>query len=210
MTNSGYYENERPEVAGLVEDEHKVILDVGCGHGRMGAYLLKGVSGRRVYGIELFEEAAEKAKEVLTDVVCGDIETMQIPFDSDFFDCIVFADVLEHVRSPQEILRKLYPFLKPGGVIISSIPNMRHYTVILRLLSRGWEYDDFGHFDRTHLRFFSKRSMNELISDAGFVIESCTPRIVASKKMQALNALCFGSLGDFLAYQYVLKARKPS
>lgn len=208
--NAGYFENERPEVIRLADSSLKVVLDVGCGHGRMGSRLMENLAGRRVYGIELVADAAKKAKGVLTGVVCGDIETMRVPFKKNFFDCIIFADVLEHVRFPQEILRKLRPFLKPGGVIICSIPNMRHYTVILRLLMRGWEYEDFGHFDRTHLRFFSERSAKELISDAGFAIERIEPRLVASRKVRALNALCFGAMNDFLAFQYVVKARKPA
>ncbi len=209
-SGTGYFDNERPEVARLVDESRKTVLDVGCGTGRMGALLLAAVSNRRVYGIELDEQAAEQARLVLTDVQCGDVRTMELPYDEGLFDCMIFADVLEHVDHPEEVLRRLKPYLSPNGIIVCSIPNMRHYTVILRLLLHGWEYADFGHFDRTHLRFFSLRSMKELVTSAGFEIVEIVPKIVASRKLRFLNVLFLGRLRDFLAFQYLIKARRRS
>jgi 2-polyprenyl-3-methyl-5-hydroxy-6-metoxy-1,4-benzoquinol methylase len=203
----GYYENERPEVFGFVDKSARVILDVGCGRGRLGANLKQAVPGRKVFGIEHNDQIAAEAKKVLDEVLVGDLQTMNIPFDIEMFDCIIFADVLEHLVDPDAALRRLKPHLKPLGNVICSIPNMRHYTVILRLLRRGWQYDDWGLFDRTHLRFFSLRTMKKMLADQGFQIEQIQPRIVASRKMKFLNALCLGMLNEFVAWQYLIKAR---
>jgi 2-polyprenyl-3-methyl-5-hydroxy-6-metoxy-1,4-benzoquinol methylase len=206
-TEPGYYENERPEVFRFVDESAQIILDVGCGKGRLGANLKQAVPGRKVFGIEHNDRIAAEAKKVLDEVLVGDLQTMNIPFDIEMFDCIIFADVLEHLVDPDAALRKLKPHLKPHGNVICSIPNMRHYTAILRLLRRGWQYDDWGLFDRTHLRFFSLRTMKKMLADQGFQIEQIQPRIVASRKMKFLNALCFGKLEDFVAWQYLIKAR---
>ena len=183
------------------------ILDVGCGLGNLGARLRSSVEGRKVFGIENIEEVAKIAKTKLDGVLLGDVQSMDITFDKSMFDCIIFADVLEHLLDPVRVLQKLRSFLKSDGIIICSIPNMRHYTVILKLVRHGWIYEDYGLFDRTHLRFFSFTSMKRLITDGGFVIESIIPRNVASKKMILLNRLMFGRLEEFVAFQYLIIAK---
>ncbi len=203
----GYYQNERPEIARLVDKEARVILDVGCGMGRLGARLKAEVPGRTIFGIEFEERVASQARNVLDGVLTGDIQTMQINFEPAMFDCIIFADILEHTLEPVSVLRKFKTVLKRGGTIICSIPNMRHYTVILQLLTRGWEYQEWGLFDQTHLRFFSLGSMKEMLTQAGFQVEYIEPRIIASKKMKLLNTICLSRLEEFLAFQYLIKAR---
>jgi 2-polyprenyl-3-methyl-5-hydroxy-6-metoxy-1,4-benzoquinol methylase len=210
MIEYGYYENVRPEVAALVDAGTKTILDVGCGTGRLSALLKKLDPKRTVFGVEQNEQAASDACKVLDSVVTGDIQTMQLPFESAMFDCMVFADVLEHLIDPGAVLRKLRPYLKPQGYIICSVPNMRHYTVILKLIRRGWEYDDYGLFDRTHIRFFSLTSAKKMLVEEGFELEHIEPRIVASRKMRFLNRLWFGALEEFVAFQYIFKARLAS
>jgi 2-polyprenyl-3-methyl-5-hydroxy-6-metoxy-1,4-benzoquinol methylase len=204
---TGYYDNERPEIFHLVEESARVILDVGCGKGRLGANLKQAVPGRKVFGIEHNDRIAAEAEKRLDRVLVGDLQTMTIQFDPEVFDCIVFADILEHLVDPAAVLRKLKPHLKPQGKVVCSIPNIRHYTAILKLLCRGWEYNDWGLFDRTHLRFFSLRSMKKMLADQGFQIEHIEPRIVASRKMKFLNALCLGKLEEFVTWQYLITAR---
>jgi 2-polyprenyl-3-methyl-5-hydroxy-6-metoxy-1,4-benzoquinol methylase len=203
----GYYDNERPEVFRFVDESAHVILDVGCGKGRLGANLKQAVPGRKVFGIEHNDRIAAEAKKVLDGVLVGDLQTMNIRFDPKMFDCIIFADILEHLVDPAAALRRLKPHLKPQGKVICSIPNMRHYTVILKLIRKGWEYEDWGLFDRTHLRFFSLRTMKQLLTDEGFHIERIEPRVVASKKMKFLNSLCFGKLEEFVTWQYLITGK---
>ncbi len=206
VAQEGYYENERPEIARLVPQSAMMILDVGCGKGRLGASLKTGLPGRKVFGIEYVPSVAEEAKALLDEVLIGDLQTMTIPFPKETFDCMVFGDILEHLLDPEAVLRKLKLHLKRDGVIVCSIPNIRHYTSFLKILS-GWEYDDYGLFDRTHLRFFSLTTMKGLLHRSGFRVEYHQPKIVASKKMKLVNVLCFGQLEDFLTFQHLLRAR---
>lgn len=206
MTDPGYYENERREVARLIPAHAKRILDVGCGSGKLGLFFKAAHPECHVTGVEIDPAVAAEAGAVLDAVVVGDIQQMSRPFPSASFDCIIFADVLEHTLDPGAILRTVRPLLVPQGVIVCSIPNMRHYTVILQLLRKGWEYADYGLFDRTHLRFFSRRSMERLLLESGFTIEHCEPRVVASRKMRAANVLAGGVLREFLAMQYIFVA----
>lgn len=208
MSNvQGYFKNERKEVGSLVENSAKTILDVGCGYGLLGAALKSDDPSRKIVGIELDANASKEARKVLDDVLNVDIENFDLSATGLRFDCIICADILEHLKDPLAVLRRLKSRLNESGSVVCSIPNMRHYTVFLHLLTKGWEYEDFGLFDRTHLRFFSLHSIKLMISEAGLSIETVNPYIVASKKMKLLNTLLFNKLEDFLAMQYVIKAR---
>ncbi len=206
----GYYENTRADLIPMIEASRRRVLDVGCGAGRLGAALKALVPGREVHGVELVEEAARKARQLLDSVLIGDIQTMTLPFAPESFDCVVFADVLEHLVDPGAVLRKVRPLVRPDGIIVCSIPNMRHYTVLVRLITRGWQYDEYGLFDRTHLRFYSLRTMKELLTANGWEIVSITPRIVASRKARLLNALAAGRLEEFVSLGYILCARRTA
>jgi O-antigen biosynthesis protein len=202
-----YYDNPRPEIAALVPADARTIVDVGCGAGALGASLRQAMPGRKVIGIELVPTVAEEARKVLDQVIVGDATTLELPIAPGSVDCIICADILEHVIDPTALLTRLKSLLTPSGCLITSIPNMRHYTVILRLIRRGWAYDDMGHFDRTHLRFFSRQSMIALLASAGFTADTVQPRIVASQKMRLANSLMMGKLEEFLAMQYILRGR---
>jgi len=205
--DEGYFENKRPEIIELIEKESKLILDVGCGKGYLGRELKKIYPQCKVIGIEYNDEIAKQAKLNIDDVYVGDVQNMNLNLDKSTLDAIIFADILEHIIDPSSVLIRLKQYLKNGGYIIASIPNMRHYTVIMRLIKRGWMYDEYGHFDKTHIRFFSLHSMIQLIKDAGYMIELIKPRIVASKKMKILNFMLFDRLQEFIAFQYIIKAR---
>lgn len=208
MINEGYYNHERIEVIQMVNSSALTILDIGCGKGRLGYNLKLENPNRKVVGIELNHNAAAEAAKILDDLIVGDIETLDLPFIPEYFDTIILADILEHLKEPLQLLIKLRKFLKPEGNVICSIPNVGHYTAIMQLVFKGWEYKDYGIFDRTHLRFFSKKSMLELLQQAGFKIDTIKPKIEASKKAKLINALCLNSLEDFLAMQYIIRAIK--
>lgn len=210
FVGSGYFENTRPDLARLVPSSAMSILDVGCGAGRLGELLKNADARRRVYGIEYHQEAAAAASKILDRVFTEDVQHMPPPLPSGSLDCMIFADVLEHLVDPLSVLRRFLPMLKPSGIVLCSIPNIRHYTAILRLVTRGWVYEDFGLFDRTHLRFYSRRSMHALLLDAGLRDVTSYPRIVASRKARLVNALAGGLLEEFLAVQYYLTGHSPA
>jgi O-antigen biosynthesis protein len=151
----------------------KRVLDVGCATG----YLAKVLAGRgcEVVGIEVDPDAARRAGEFCEKVLVGDVEKMDLEsqLEGDAFDVIVFGDVLEHLKYPARALERLGPFLREEGYVVASIPNVAHGSVRLALLLRGeFRYRRLGLMDDTHLRFFTRESVEQLLEDTGFLITS--------------------------------------
>jgi 2-polyprenyl-3-methyl-5-hydroxy-6-metoxy-1,4-benzoquinol methylase len=143
------------------------VLDVGCGAGAFGR-LLKSRRNLEVWGIEVDPRAAEQASHYLNCVLIGTFpDRVELP--EHFFDCIVFNDVLEHMVDPWDALRQAQKYLAPNAYIVASVPNVRYLPVLCRLIVRGeWKYTPTGVLDKTHLRFFTKKSMLELFDDTGY------------------------------------------
>lgn len=154
----------------------KKILDVGCGTGKLGERL-RIDKGCFVVGIEVDKARADLAKHRLNDVIVTDVEKLnQINYQKRFFDVIIFADILEHLRSPRKRLEFLRRYLKDDGWIIASIPNVANWLMRLRLLLGKWEYKERGLLDKTHLMFFTLKTAKELIENSGFktICLTCT------------------------------------
>jgi len=168
---TSYYMQARPELVQLVEPRGLRILEVGCAQGAMGASLL-AAGARQVVGIDIHEPSLEVARSRLSAAHRVDLNAREpLPYPNGHFDLITFADVLEHIVDPAEVLRHLRRWLGTDGRILISIPNIRHESVVLPLLVEGkWEYADYGILDRTHLRFFTKAGVKKLLDDAGFAL----------------------------------------
>jgi len=171
------YYQPRPDVAALVPRESRVVLDVGCGAGLLGAQLKADNPERVVYGIEPESEAAARARTALDGVLES---TAEAPWPDDWRrpDCLVFADVLEHMTDPWSTLRNLCARLPSGADVVLSVPNAAHYSVVGPLVLYGrWEYRDQGILDRTHLRFFTRKTAFELVSGAGLHVKRVERRL---------------------------------
>ena len=171
-----YYHNVRPEVIGLIPTEAVRVLEIGCAAGAMGRSLKEQRPEVEVVGVELNPRAAELARGRLDAVICGDIEQLEfLPYPHEYFDCITFGDVLEHLRNPEALLKRLLPYLHPDGVLICSIPNIRHQSVMLNLMVNGrWEYQDEGLLDRTHIHFFTLAEIRVMMDRLGLNMEQVT------------------------------------
>ncbi len=199
--------DKRDELLALVPDDARRILDIGCGAGGLGLKLKQ--AGKEVVGIEHERTLGETAAGKLDKVFIGDAEQISLPYAPGYFDCILFADVLEHLRDPLALLKRYRGYLSEGGIAVASIPNVRYYKVIARLLFGGsWDYTDSGILDRTHLRFFTLVNIKELFYQAGYEVIKIERNIVASRFLRFLNVLCARFWKDLLTYQYYLKARK--
>jgi GT2 family glycosyltransferase/SAM-dependent methyltransferase len=165
-----YFEFARPEILALIPNDARTILDIGCGAGQLGR-ALKARQDCNVYGVELNETAASRARAYLDRVWTGDIELIELDLPDESLDAIVCGDVLEHLREPRDVLRRLSGYLKPNGRLIASIPNAAHHSVIRGLLAGNWNYEPAGLLDETHLRFFTVREIEKLFFRAGFRIE---------------------------------------
>lgn len=168
-----YYINARKEIIGLINADRRAdihVLEIGCGLGATLAEIQYVYPNARVYGMELVSEVAAVSGKVL-NVVQGDIEKEDVPFENIEFDYIILADVLEHLHNPEEILRKLAKRLKGGGAFLCSIPNIMNLSVLYPLVCGSFVYEDSGILDSTHIRFFTLDSIYRLFSQCGFSIE---------------------------------------
>jgi GT2 family glycosyltransferase/2-polyprenyl-3-methyl-5-hydroxy-6-metoxy-1,4-benzoquinol methylase len=146
------------------------VLDVGCATGALGAVLK--AAGSFVVGVEVDADAARVASSLLDEVLVGDVESE--PFFDQFpaasFDAVLFGDVLEHLRRPEAALERVRRLLRPGGVVVASIPNVAHAAVRLALLSGAFDYSPTGLLDETHIRFFTRATVKKLFDDASFAV----------------------------------------
>jgi len=148
----------------------KRVLDVGCGTGDLAEALAE--RGCRVTGVEIDPEAARQAEKYCERVIVGDVEDLDLSeyLDDEPFDVILFGDVLEHLKDPLRTLDRLKPSLRPEGYLVASIPNVAHGSVRLALMQGKFQYSPLGLLDDTHLRFFTRESVEQLFEDAGFLI----------------------------------------
>ncbi len=215
-----YLHAELKDVEAIIPKEALRILDVGCGEGIVGRRLLERGAGE-VVGVEISPDVCERAEKNLTGVICGDIEEMDLRFSEGYFDCIILADILEHLKDPLSTLKKLRKSLSDSGVVVASIPNIRFYNIINMLVEGYRMYEDSGILDRTHLRFFTKKEMEVLFADAGFELTGITANIdpaynslrdplsgEISFGRVSLRGLAPEELKDLFVFQYLLKAQK--
>ncbi|MBT5471673.1 MAG: glycosyltransferase [Nitrospina sp.] len=215
-----YYKNIRHDLIPLVPEDANCILEVGCAEGMTGNEL-KNRPGVFVAGIEMNETAAEMARKVLDDVISGDIEKMELPYSPSAFDCVIFADVLEHLVNPLEVLKKVNKVLKDDGTVIMSIPNVQFFGVVHQLIEGNWTYQKEGILDETHLRFFTFKEIEKLVKEAGLYIqrieETLDPQYekFASEKHTTLqlgrvsiNDLTPDEIRRFFVFQYKIVAGK--
>lgn len=208
------YLGRRNDVLGLVGNDCKRVLDVGCSTGALGR-ALKEHGPMRVVGMELLPEAAAIAEQHLDRVITGDVEALLAAdaLSGERFDTVIMADVLEHLRDPWTALRHAAEQLAPGGALVASIPNVRHMSTLFSLVLLGrWPYRERGIHDHTHLRFFTKRNIEELFEGAGLRIETMRTNYRIIEAPHPLNRiakyLAWPGVRGFLAFQYLVRARR--
>jgi 2-polyprenyl-3-methyl-5-hydroxy-6-metoxy-1,4-benzoquinol methylase len=218
MTELTYHNRARAEVLPFVPETAQTILDVGCSEGNFGNLLIR--KGKSVWGIEPDKNCIPICEKKMTGTFCGTFldylaqrerqkgDSSASPILHQQFDCVVFNDVLEHLVDPWEALRASISLLSTSGCIVSSVPNVRYYKVLKQLLfKKDWQYVDAGVLDRTHLRFFTKKSILRLFDSCGYEVDvikginkSSTPVV------SILNILLFNLLSGCLFHQYAVRA----
>lgn len=194
----------------------KTVLDVGCATGYLAEAL--GRNGCTVSGIEYSTEAAEAARAHLDQLVVADLNavTLADAFSGRSFDTVVFGDVLEHLLDPAAALRSAASLLAPGGKVVVSIPNVAHGSVRLALLAGRWNYVDRGLLDATHIRFFTYETLQDLLWDSGYVLESARSTVVdaLATEIHIPSGVLSPEVVDWVrsrpyadAYQFVVTAR---
>ena len=205
-TDQSYYSRARtwPSIFNIRPGAR--VLDIGCGRGNLGAYL-REEHASKVTGLEIIEENYRIASAVLDEVYLGDIETMDLSVLGHDFDYVIFSDSLEHMLEPQTVLQRVKDLLSFDGQLLISMPNVRNFRVTLPLLlCDQWEYCDEGLLDRTHLRFFTGKTICRLLECCGFRIDQLCVDLPLSSKVGVLNALTFGIFRRHLTSHYFIRA----
>lgn len=220
---AAYFGLARTEIGPLLPETAERVLEIGCGAGATMGWLRGIRDVKYAAGIELIAEAAREALSNFDDVLVGDVEAKIADLPSLGFDLVLALDVLEHLVDPWKVVGLCADTLRPGGVMIVSIPNIAHYSVAFPLLFRGrWRYRGEGLLDITHLRFFDAHSVIALMMGPGFTVQRVLnvrtlPNFIAripdrfgGRKIRwywqkVLNLLPTCHLLDF---QYLIAARK--
>jgi 2-polyprenyl-3-methyl-5-hydroxy-6-metoxy-1,4-benzoquinol methylase len=210
LKDTSYFAMAREDyVAALPEDSNASILEIGCSNGATGALALAQGKCGRYCGVELFPEPAAEARERLTEVVEGDVEELELPWPEQSFDTLILSEVLEHLRDPWAVLRRLRPLLRPGALVFASTPNVAHREIIVMLLRGRWELRSYGPLDATHLRWFSPASLRQAFEEAGFVVDSAGPLGALGPGSQVVDRILRGRLRHLWHRQIDLRAHVP-
>jgi 2-polyprenyl-3-methyl-5-hydroxy-6-metoxy-1,4-benzoquinol methylase len=209
--NSDYYSYVRHDLIQMIEGNNNKILDVGCGDGQTGWALKRSGKAKEVVGIELVEGPAKRAENRLDKVIHGDVEKITLSFQSEYFDYIIWGDVVEHLIDPWRVIKQLSQFLSREGFMIASIPNIGHWRILKDLiLFDRWEYQKAGILDKGHLRFFTEKTILAMFNQNGFTVKSIRPVRSEKTRPKLLNLLTFGIFKKFLTWRYLIKAQKTS
>jgi 2-polyprenyl-3-methyl-5-hydroxy-6-metoxy-1,4-benzoquinol methylase len=204
--------NEQPhsghaKLLALVGSEQRV-LDVGCSSGYLARPLV--AHGCTVVGLERDPDAAEAAREVCEDVLVGDVETMELPFEPGSFDVVLCGDLIEHLRDPGAALARLRPFLRASGRLVLTTPNVANWSIRLSLLAGRWRYTDRGILDRTHTHLFTQATLVETVEGAGYrVVEldhTAPVPAIGTPTVERVAHTVAGLRPSLFAYQFLLVA----
>jgi SAM-dependent methyltransferase len=165
----GYYDGFNERLLGAVPARVRRLLEIGCARGQLGHDLKRQDPGRWVAGVELDADATQAARQRLDEVFVLDVQAATPPIEPASLDCILFGDVLEHLVDPEDVLRRYRELLAPDGVVLASVPNVQHFSVVKGLVRGDFMYQPSGLLDATHLRFFTHMSFAKLMLDAGFL-----------------------------------------
>lgn len=211
---SYYFSSVRDDLIGLIPKScgECNILEIGCGNGATLHKLKQLGVAKTTTGVELFP-TKDNYYSVIDHIFLENVESILFPsamYNS--FDVVIMGDVIEHLVDPWSALKKVSNLLKSDGLILLSIPNIRYYLALKSIIINGdFKYEETGILDKTHLRFFCRKNVLELLDSAGLKAETITSAFdtetIRSKKY-ILDKMTFGMLHDFFIYQFLVVARK--
>ena len=205
--SGNYFANARHDIVGrLRTDRDSAVLELGCGEGGTGqAALASGKAGRFV-GIELNPTAADIARGRLTQVIEGDVESLDLDALEGQFDALIISEVLEHLTDPWRVLQKLGRCVRPGGQVFASSPNVAHWKVVRSLVLGRFDYQESGVMDQTHLRWFTPATYRKLFEQAGLDVVSVEPLTPHSARTRMINRLSGNRFRHLFMTQIMLEA----
>jgi SAM-dependent methyltransferase len=199
-----------PDLLALIPPDAKTVLEIGCGAGRL-CEMYRRINPRVHWiGTDFDQAACDRARAHCTEVFEFDFNVAKVIAEDNPADCVVLRDVLERLEDPWAKLKTLASITKPGGQVLASIPNVGHWTVIRDLLAGKWDYTDEGLLKRTHLRFFTRKSIMEMFAGAGLRVFEVRGRDMCNEGIHEFVAASGVKLTkEARAYQYIVRAVKP-
>ena len=212
-----YYSHTRSEMLNLLPSSYSKVLEIGCGAGGFARQLSRSAE---IWGVEPDEASAEVARQYIAKVLCGTYDAVADLLPDGYFDLVVCNDVIEHMNDHDRFLETIKKKLQKNGFLVGSVPNVRYYRNLFDLVLRAdWRYREQGVLDRTHVRFFTKRSLKRSLEHAQFRVESLKGITSATGKVQdiadvlkvatllPLALLSFGFLADIRFLQIAFRVR---
>lgn len=213
MPHAEYYGQTRSEVARFLPDRYEKVLEIGCGEGGFRGNLKEICE---YWGVEPVKSVADAASRRLFKVLNGTFDQVSGELPDDYFDLIICNDVIEHIADTDGFFAGIKGKMKPDASLVGSIPNVRFFGNLRELLlERDWRYKEEGILDKTHLRFFTKKSLQRVFAENDFIVEefgginALTIKLLSPKQFLTRAVMSFlGADTKFL--QFGFRVRKNS
>lgn len=212
---SAYYQWYRKEMIPFLPKHYSRVLEIGCGEGNFREHLS---NEHEYWGVEPVKSIATIASEKLDKVLNGTYQEVVNQIPDDYFDLVICNDVIEHMVDHEEFFQSIKKKIKKDGCLVASIPNVRYLGNLFSILvKKDWEYKNKGILDKTHLRFFTKKSLKRTINNSEFIIDqfkginSClVGRSFLERCLYYFAILVFGEDTRFLQFGIRIRYVEPS
>lgn len=219
MDQTPIHDNSNRDLLNLIPSNAKKVIEIGCSSGALARDFKKLNSIAHWVGIEIDPSYAELAKRHCDETQVQNIDNCSFDFFQKFCDrdCWVFGDTLEHLKDPWSVLKNIRSVIPKDGSVTACIPNAQHWSLVMRMALGDFRYEDSGLLDRTHLRWFSRKTIIELFESSGFKIAEGIPRIFDEPnrdkflpKIAEIAKICGVDpdlvINDCIPMQYVVRA----
>jgi trans-aconitate methyltransferase len=200
------------ELLAMIPPTARRVVEVGCMHGALANAWRPTHPHAHYVGIDIDADYAAVAADYCNEAFAADIETLAAErFDHLFpSDCWIFGDCLEHLRDPWAVLKRVRAAIDADGCLLTCIPNAQHWSVLWRLASGNFRYEDNGLMDRTHLRWFTRTTMLEMFAATGWrVVEGVSRNLNSPHQPQALEAVRAYALASGLDADMAVRDATP-
>lgn len=212
-------EGHNPEALELIPEACSRLIEIGCSSGALAREFKKLHPAAHFVGVDIEADYADLARRYCDEVLTMDIEAAEEAFFESHRDrdCWLFVDSLEHLRDPWHVLRRIRQVIPRHGSVVACVPNAQNWVVIANLCIGEFNYADVGLYDRTHLRWFTRKSLTAMFSETGFIITEATSRVfdqgpkdkylpVIGEMARAAGVDPRVAMGDAVPFQYVVRA----